>query len=425
MAPSKSMTASKASSNAQAGKSVRSRALAMALKSALNARASANKRKPVRTPNSGIAPFSGVSQVDIAPVNIGNTIRSARQVVIPTRDGVTVTGRDFVTVVGGTVPSYVGWTLQGGVGLSPLGLNASGLRGFFQTYQWYKWEKCVAHYITSSPTSTSGDVLLMYHANHGGPKADHTSTNFMSYALSTDSALLGPQWTNHSVEIIQGEHKWKETDVLNTEDVSHQTDGELLVYTKAATNGSAADPPGYLLIDYKISFQNRMLNPRIQTLPSGLFKFIPTGIHVNTPPTQFEVWSADFLLSTKAYNNAPIVPTGASVGDIFQVILDLQNATFTNITAGNAFVVNIAHTGNAGAGTYIPFPLTTGMTIYAVIGSTVANGSVAFFPNYSAIFAGNTLRYANTSIPPVTIDCAAVFSCVGSVSTKFTQANIG
>nr|WRQ65358.1 structural protein [Tolivirales sp.] len=419
MAPSKSMTASRASSKMR---SIRTAATAAIQK---KANPSVVRTLPKRGPSNVIGPFSGVSQVDVAPVNIGNTIRSSRQVVSAANGGITVTGRDFVTTIGGAVSGYLGWTLQGGVGLSPLGLNASGLRGFFQSYQWYRWDRCVAHYITSSPTSTSGDILLMYHANHGGPKADHTSTNFMSYALSTDSALLGPQWTNHSVEIIQGSHQFKLTDVLNTEDVADQTDGELLVYTRASTNAGVADPPGYLLIDYQITFQNRMLNPRIQTLPSGLFKFIPTGLHVATSPTQFDVFSADFLLSTKAYNNSPIIPTGASVGDIFQVVLDLQNATFTNVTAGNAFVINIANTGNAGQGTYIPFPLTTGMTIYAVIGSTVTNGSVAFFPNYSAIFAGNSIRYANTSIPTVVVDCAAVYSCVGSVSTKFSQANIG
>lgn len=423
MAQNKSTMVSAGSSKGRGGRSQRSKVIETVIKAALTRKQP--RVKVARVPNGGIAPFSGVSQVDIAPVNIGNTVRSTRQTVVPVADGVVVTGRDFVTVVGGSTASYVGWTLQGGVGLSPLGLNASGLRGFFQTYQQYKWNKCVAHYITSSPTSTSGDILMMYHANHGGPKADHTSTNFMSYALSTDSALLGPQWTNHSVDIVRGNHYWKDTDVLNTEDVRAQTDGELLVYTKATTNGAAADPPGYLLIDYQISFQNRMLNPRVQSLPSGLFKFIPSGIHVTTAPTQFDVWTSDLLLSTRAYNNTPVIPTGASIGDIFQVVLDLQNAIFTNITAANAFVVNIANTGNAGAGTYIPFPLTTGMTIYGVVGSVAANGSIAYFPNYSAIFSGNTIRYANTSIPAVTLDCAAIFSCVGSVSTKFSQANIG
>jgi len=383
------------------------------------------KPKPQRQPGGGLAPFGGVSQMELAPVNIGNTIRSAKQQIVHTQDGVMVRGRDFVTAVGGQVVGYTGWCLQGGLGLSPLALNASGLRGFFQSYEKYKWIRCVAHYITSSPTSTSGDVLIMYHHNHGGPKVDHTSANFLSYALSTDNALLGPQWTNHSVEIIHGKREWKDTDVLNTEDVKEQADGELLVYGKATTNGTAADSPGYLLIDYDIAFQNRMLNPRIQTIPSSLFKFTPTALHVFTSPTQYDVWSADILLSTKAYNNAPIIPAGASVGDIFQVVLDLQNATFTNVTAANAFVVGFAYTGNAGANTYTPFPLTTGTTIYAVIGSVGGNGSVAMYPTYEAVWSGNTIRYANTSVPGVTVDVAAIMTCVGSVGTKFLQANIG
>lgn len=307
-----------------------------------------------RAPATHMAPFAGVSQVDVAPVNIGNTIRSTKQQVIPTKDGVTVIGRDFVATVGGQVAAFTGWCLQAGLGLSPVGLNAAGLRGYFQVYQKYKWKRCVAHYVTSSPTSTSGDILMVYHSNHGGPKVNHLSTNFLSYALSTDNALIGPQWTNHSIELISGKHDWRETDILNAEDVQHQADGELLVYAKATTNGSAADSPGYLLIDYEISFENRMLNPRVQVLPASVFKFIPTGIHVAYSPTQYDLFSSDILNSTKAYNNTPVIPDGMAVGDIYQVVLDVQNAVFSNVTAANALVVSYANTGNSGAGTYMP-----------------------------------------------------------------------
>lgn len=377
---------------------------------------------PPRTPRLG--PFRGVSQIDIAPVNIGNTVRSSKQSVIPTRDGIRVVGRDFVMAVGGQLTDYTSWCLVGGLGLSPVALNASGLRAFFQSYQKYKWERCTAHYVTSSPTSTSGDVLIMYHNNHGGPKVDHTSLNFLSYALSTDTALIGPQWTNHSVELIDGEHEWCETDILNTEDVQHQADGELLIYARATTNNAAADSPGIILIDYDIEFQNRMLNPRIGVLPASIFKFTPTGMHVNYSPAQYEYVTVDILLASRAYNGVPTIPAGASAGDVFQVVLDLQNSVFTDITATAGFVAPYAATGNTSGSVYIPFPFTTGTTLYAVAASVSGNGSFVLYPNYEAVWAGNSLRYAAAGVS-ITINMAVTMCCVGSVSNKFLQANIG
>jgi len=47
------------------------------------------------------------------------------------------------------------------------------------------------------------------------------------------------------------------------------------------------------------------------------------------------------------------------------------------------------------------------------------------YPTYEAVWSGNTIRYVNTSVPGVTVDVAAIMTCVGSVGTKFLQANIG
>lgn len=380
-----------------------------------------------RISGSQLTPFGGVSEISAAPVSLGNTIRSVKQQVLPVKDGVRVVGRDFVLTVGGTSTAYNGWCLQGGVSLSPMALNASGLRGFFQTYQQFQWNRVNAHYVTSSPTSVAGDILIFYHRNHGGPKVNHSSSNFMSYALSTDSALIGPQWTNHSVQIIHGDGVMLDTDVLNAEDVQHQADGEILVYTKNTTNGTSPDAPGYLLIDYDVTFCGRMLNSRVQTLPSSLFKWFPSGLSTSGTRTIADQVIIEVGTTTAYSGTTGILPPGTVTGEIFQVVLDLAAATFGGtLSAGSEATMWSVNRGFTGTGAtsapeLTPYPITTGTTLYMVYRDT---NTFSVFPSYDAVFAGNTLRWSASSVG-LAFTCAAVYCCVGSVNATFLQANIG
>jgi hypothetical protein len=380
-----------------------------------------------RTAGAQLAPFGGVSEISAAPVSLGNTIRSVKQTVMPHSGGVRVVGRDFVQAVGGTSVAFSNWCLQGGVSLSPIALNASGLRGFFQTYEQYKWNRVNAHYVTSSPTSIAGDILIVYHRNHGGPKVNHLSANFLSYALSTESALIGPQWTNHSVEILSGNGTLLNTDVLNVEDVQHQADGELLVYTKNTTNGTSPDQPGYILIDYDITFTGRMLNSRVQTLPSGIFKWFPTALAQGGAVAAADQVSLDIGTANTYTGTAAQLPPGTVPGTVFQVVFDTQNATFggtlTVGTLSTMWSVNYGFTGTGGTSAPIlaPYAIATGTTVYAVYrGSNV----FSMYPSYDAVFAGNTLRWTVSSAGQA-FTTAAIMCCVGSINEIFQQANIG
>lgn len=415
MEQSKSMKASLANRRATAKKVVTK----LTAKVLANQAAQKKGRGPVAPV---MAPFRGVSELDSAPVSIGNTIRSVKQIVKPSMDGVTIVGRDYVMAIGGTSTTYNGWCLQGGMGLSPIALNASGLRGFFQTYEKYKWLRCNAHYITSSPTSLAGDILLVYHSNHGGPKVDHSSSNFLSYALSTQSALIGPQWVNHSVSIIEGKREWYDTDVLNCEDVEHQADGELLVYTKNTTNGSSPDSPGYLLIDYEISFSRRMLNPRVQTLPSSLFKWYPASFNANTGTGQFTVVSGGWTSANTYAGTAGIAPTGVSNGDIFQAVFDTTNVVNpSSMNLASMWCYGLAASGDASTSTYNynAYPLTNGCTLYIVASGSNFNIS----PSYEAALAGQSMRWNVNTYTQLTMPM--IVCCVGSSSAVYQQANIG
>lgn len=370
-------------------------------------------------PAGAMSPFGGVSELGIAPVTIGNTVCSVKQQVLPSRNGVRVVGRDFVMAVGGTSTIYSNWTLQAGLGLSPICLNATGLRGYFQTYERFHWNRVNVHYITSSPTSATGDVLIVYHSNHGGPKVDHTSSNFMSYALSTDSALLGPQWTNHSVQILSGERDWFNTDVLSVEDVMHQADGEVLVYTRNTTNGASPDQPGYILIDYDVTFERRMLNPRVQSLPSSLFKFQPVTFHMAGAPVLAGDTVSFDMGSVGTYTGGTVaLPNGLAQGDVFQVVFDLQQATISGgLSFATGFSVKVS------TGVNMVYPITTGTTLYAVCGSAAGTGAFALFPNYDAAMTGQAMVFSANSSP--LIATPIIVCCVGSITPVFAQANIG
>lgn len=373
---------------------------------------------------SPLAPFQGVSEMSMAPVSIGNSLRSSRPTITQTANSVIVTGRDFVMVVGGVQTSYVGWCLTAGFPLTPACLNASALRGYFQSYERFRFRRAVVHFITSSPTSSSGDVMIMHHTNRGGPKVDHNSSNFMSYAMSTDSAVLGPQWVNHSVDIMPGKPlDMCETDIFNTEDLQHQSNGEVLVYTKNTTNGGAADPPGYILIDYVVEFHNRMLNSRIQSLPTALLKNFNGSFNANGSPNlgdpvQFAVTGINTYSGV-----AGTAPPGATVGDIYQIVMDLTQPTLTGVVNPlTSFATTGASctTATYAAPTRTVFPLSNGGTYYAIWDGV----TMLMYPNYISALAGNPVVW-NITGPGQQLSCPCVYSLVGSKDSTYSQANIG
>jgi len=385
-----------------------------------------NKKPKVNRANGGaIVPFGGVTQVSASPVSIGNTVHSVDMRIERTGGGVVAVGRDYVQTVGGTAGTFNSWTLQAGMPISPIALNASALRGFFQSHELYRVRKLVAHYITSSPTSLAGDIMIVYHINHAGPKVDHTSNNFLAYALSTPSAVLGPQWTNHSVE-LKVRSNWLGTDVLNAEDVEHQADGEMLVYTKNTTNVNAADPPGYIIVDYEVEFKGMMTNPRLLTIPSSIYKWFPSAAFFNAAavgagdPVRYDVNTAsDYALAGGK------IPPSTPAGTIFQVVLDFQSAVFgifTPASLATVFAINQARNASGLVTGNMVYAVGTGTTLYAVYRGTTL---LDLYPSYPAVFAGNTMNWTAGGGAGQFINCATVMAAVGSVNSAYLQASIG
>jgi hypothetical protein len=264
---------------------------------------------------------------------------------------------------------------------------------------------------------------MSYHSNHGGPKVNHLSANFLSYILSTDSAVLGPQWTNHSAQ-VHCTGKEVATDIMNTEDVQHQSDGEVLVYTKNTTNGTSPDSPGYLLVDYEIEFMDRMVNPRLASLPTGLCKWFPMqiGFGGTTTINNGAFWDS---VSASSYSGLANSPVGLTIGQVYQAVIDFQNATFggTFSSGSQATFVSVLASRNATGAVdgSLVYPFTTGTTFYIVYrGSN--NWSV--YPDYSSVFSANPLVWSATS-GGCAFTAAMSVCLVGSIGDQFIQSNIG
>lgn len=372
----------------------------------------------LRVQNTLLSPFGGVSQVQQAPVSIGNSLRSCAPLVMTNNDSTSVTGRDFVMSLQGVSSGMSTWALSGGVPLTPGALVASVLRGYYQSHESYRFRRLQLHYISSSPTSLSGDVLMLYHTNRGGPKVNHNSSNFLSYALSTQNAMLGPQWNNMSVN-IECSKDWVSTDIFNSEDVQHQSDGEVLVYTRNTSNGTLPDSPGYLIIDYIVDFKHLMTNPRLLTLPSSLLKWFNIGVAANniTVIAGAPVVFTSFNNSTYTANTS-IAPPGDVAGNVYQIVLDTDFAFF-NPNGLNRDTMWSTRTDDATA--RVAYPFATGTTIYAVSGPLPV---CTIYPTYDAAMSGRPLVWS-VGFSGVSLGLNAVYSCVGSVTPNFLQANIG
>jgi hypothetical protein len=240
--------------------------------------------------------------------------------------------------------------------------------------------------------------------------------------MSTDSAVLGPQWVNHSVDILPGGPlDFCETDIFNTEDLHSQANGEVLVYSKN-TFTTAAEAPGYLLIDYVVEFYNRMLNPRIQVLPTALLKLFNGSFNASGVPALGDA----VLFAVTGVNTysglAGTAPPGATVGDIYQIVLDVTAPTLTGAFALATSFATIGATSATvayAAPTRAVFPITNGGTYFSIWDGLV----MVMYPNYISAHAGNPVVW--NAAGAIGLSCPCSYMLVGSKDNTYAQANIG
>jgi hypothetical protein len=372
------------------------------------------RQKLTKAKSKRVAQFDAVARINTAPVAIGNSIRGSKPVVTNSSDGCRVVGRDFAFEAKATVAAANSWSLIGGMPITPAVLVTSSLRAYTQIYSNFKINRLAFHYITSSPTSQAGDILFYYERERNSPMIDFTNNSFLPFVLSDPYTILGPQWMNHTMT-VKPVSEFKNTNYGLNSDLNEESAGSVFLFSKT----SSANSPGYILVDFDITFKEMCVNPRAGILPisRGLWNYLTltvTATLVNNGTSQFALAASGNNPDGAATAN----PTGLTSGDIYKAIFLVTNSTvsgtnaaWTNVTTANMVAYEV------GGGQDVAVTVDDGFTLYLLWDGQYYRG----FQSLEAAKAANTASTATTLMwgvnATVTASVCCMVSYVGSAAT--------
>lgn len=348
------------------------------------------------------ATFGAVSSINTAPVSIGNSVRGARPRVSQTVDGARVVGRDFAFALSGTGSAVTNWELIGGMPITPSVLPSSILRNYCQMFQKFKVNSVAVHYITSSATSQTGDVLFYYERDRYAPMTDYSNSSFLPFILSDPHSLIGPQWMNHSV-VVKPVADWKSTLYGNQSDLNEDATGTLFMFSKTSTVSS----PGYILIDYDIAFRELSVNPRAGSLPvaRGQSSFVCLAYAPGTWTAGNSAAFTDITTGKTIANTTSAAPSGLVTGDIFKVVLQITASTLVNAAWSGTPTPTTANLLRYSDDSAIT--LDDGFTCYMVY-NTASGPFILYATLEGAITGTKPLEYATSEVTPSINICAEI-----------------
>jgi len=378
-------------------------------------KAPAKKQRSTRT-------FGPVTTINTAPVAVGNSMRGVEaKVVHSSKDQVRIVGRDYAYTAysSGTA---TGWMPVGGFPLTPVCFASSILRAYTQMFNKFKFNQVCCHYITSSPTSSNGDVLFQINANRTDPLPNWTSSTFLPYALSKPETVLGPQWQNHSCCFVPKNPI--RTLVPDNVDIDYQSQGEVFLYSKTSTTES----PGYVLIDYDITFYEMSINPHGGILPNPLYLYQEVQFYLPTTALTVGVTTIKASTGSTGAGGTAITSlwsnTNSHYGDVYKIAIDVANSNAAAWTASSGSPTFANLFANLAAGASNGLPISDGFTCYMVLeGATSAtfySTAAQAFTATNPIVAGATYTpnaYTdNSHNPNAGVWFYGMASLVGSIS---------
>lgn len=359
--------------------------------------------------------FSDVSTVRTAPVAIGNSIRGSKPIVTNSVNGARIVGRDFAFELKSTVAAATTWSCIGGMPITPAVLATSSLRSYTQMFSVFKINRLAFHYITSSPTSQAGDVLFYYERERVSPMIDWTNSSFLPFVLSDPSTILGPQWQNHTVN-VRPVPEFKSTNFGLSTDLNEEACGSIIAFSKT----NAANSPGYMLVDFDITFKEMCINPRAGILPisRGLFNYVTLGRTAAVTVAATTQLRA-LVQGVNPDGTASAMPNGAANGDVYKCFAMLTNSTVggTNSAWVVATAANLAQYQTSGITTNIT--VDDGFTFYIQYQNS---SDFALFPTLESakVNTGNNLYYGVTGT--VTWNLCCMITYVGSNNTNLQSS---
>jgi hypothetical protein len=301
------------------------------------------------------------------------------------------------------------WTMVGGTPLSPVAFGDSVVREYMQMYQKFRWRSCVVYYITSSPTSSTGDVMFYYGKNRDSVFLNQTSSFLLPFVISDPNTVLGPQWTNHAARLeIQSE--WKSTDYGMSDSVNDYSAGEIFLLSKTTTT----DSPGYVLFDYEIEFSEIQVSPRLLGLPLPRAQYY--NLVLSTTGAKTAGGTLEFVVNGSSNNLSGVAntpPSGIVYGDIYKVIFDSTNSTYTTGTAANLMQQQLGNSNQ------LNVTISDGLTLYAVYDNS---GTMSLYNSAAAAYACSSPFLSQTNQTP-NVAIQTWVSLIGSISILNTKPN--
>lgn len=358
--------------------------------------------------------FGPVTRINTAPVSIGNTVRGSKPIVTNSANGCRVVGRDFAFEAKATVAAANSWNLVGGMPITPAVLSTSSLRSYAQLFSNFKINRLVVHYITSSPTSQAGDIMFYYERERNSPMIDFTNNSFLPFVLSDPLTVIGPQWQNNSM-VIEPVKEFKNTNYGLNSDLNEESAGSVFLFSKT----SSASSPGYILIDFDITFKEMSVNPRAGIIPitRGLWNYLTMG-KTGSVVTAGQSFSSA-VSGVNPDGSASANPNGLQNGDIYKCIalvtastVSGTNAAWTGVTTSDL----VAYDGPVTDATAV---VDDGFTFYILATTTTQSWYMSL---EGAKNASTTGRLVYGATGTITFNLCCMISYVGSVNANLQSS---
>jgi len=208
---------------------------------------------------------------------------------------------------------------------------------------------------------------------------------------------------------------WKSTCPLSCSDIDEESSGVVYLYSKT----NSANSPGYVLIDYDISFREISVNPKAGLLPITRCQmaYLTLG-GTSVSATSGSTTVVGTVQGTNIDGTSSALPTGAIAGDIYQAFLFPTNSVVTGTNAAWTNVTTSTLFRNANGLTGTGLTVDDGVTLFLLMLTTTTFQFYTTLEN--ALTNTNALTYNTTAT--VTWNLCSGVELVRSLSPSMTQS---
>jgi hypothetical protein len=218
-------------------------------------------------------------------------------------------------------------------------------------------------------------MMLYTQKTHSDPMVDYGSSAFVPFVLSDPGTTMGPVWMNHSA-VYKPESEWRSTDYLTGDDLNDEAAGDIFCFQKSSSGSNAAS----VLMDYVIEFKELSANPKRGILPLERTAWFQTSLGQNALATTAGTTQVSLTpFGNNLSGGVAVEPTGASLGDIYKVLIDTNNSSFGAANVTNLFKLQYPNAA---------ITISNGYTLYCVRDSISPSAQFRFFSSLAQAQAG-------------------------------------